>query len=365
MVKRELRVLVATGSSGGHVFPALSFIDALRETHPSAKSLLVVPQRHRIDARAFAGYDVRFIPFASLHPKLCVKNLFALFELVKASVASFFIFVEFRPQVVVGFGSLAALPSVLYGWFFRAKTVIHEQNVSPGLANRVASYFADKIALSFRQTEKYFGHAAAKLRFTGNLLRKELRVVKKEEARRFFHLSEALFTILVMGGSQGSRAINRAFLESLASLGGTSFIQIIHLTGMQDYEPVRQAYEQLNVACRVFPFLQEMQYAYSASDIVIGRAGATTIAELAFFGSPAILVPYPFASRHQLENALLLERAGCAVLIEEDKLSSICLSKALGDFLRIPERINSMKKHYEDFPSIDSKAVFLEEVFSA
>jgi UDP-N-acetylglucosamine--N-acetylmuramyl-(pentapeptide) pyrophosphoryl-undecaprenol N-acetylglucosamine transferase len=267
---------------------------------------------------------------------------------IKGSFESLKIILEFKPDIVVGFGSLDSAPSLFLAWLFRIPTMIHEQNVLPGKANSFLARFVDKVAVSFSNTGDYLKINQEKIALTGNPLRKRLKIIDKKTAAGFFGLSQDKFTILVMGGSQGSRHLNSGFLKAVSFLKNVEKIQIIHLTGQEDIEEIRGAYKRMNVASEVFGFFNEMEQAYSASDLVISRAGATTISELEYFKLPAILSPYPYAYSHQLENAKVLRNKGCAVIINDDDLDKDILKVALESIITKPDELKNMRLGFAD-----------------
>ena len=159
-------------------------------------------------------------------------------------------------------------------------------------------------------------------------------------------LDNNIFTILVMGGSQGSNRINEVFLSAASGMQASDKVQVIHISGEKDYEILKKSYEGLKLKVKLFGFLQDMEYAYSASDIVVSRAGATTISELMLYNLPAILLPYPFAYKHQLNNARVMETKGLAALIEDSELNAAKLGNILNDFISCPEKVNFTRSQY-------------------
>ncbi|MFA5114513.1 MAG: UDP-N-acetylglucosamine--N-acetylmuramyl-(pentapeptide) pyrophosphoryl-undecaprenol N-acetylglucosamine transferase, partial [Candidatus Omnitrophota bacterium] len=288
---KSARVMAVAGSSGGHIFPAVSLLDSLRESEPSAEVLLLLPRRSIKDRIGVLEYPVVAISIIPVKLGLDLRNLIAILRFLKGSFEELTALLKFRPNLVVGFGSISSIPLVLFARMAGIKTLIHEQNVIPGRANRFLAFFADKIALSFADTGVYLKCPKEKLIVTGNPLRRQMAPLDKTEARGYFGLSRDKFTILVSGGSQSSSNINEGFLKVSKRLRGRFSFQLIHLAGRNDCEHLREEYERSGIEARVFSFLDAMQYAYSASDAAVSRAGATTIAELIFFRLPAILVP--------------------------------------------------------------------------
>ena len=354
-----MKILVAAGASGGHIFPALSFMQALKEN----QALLVLPKKSIKDELAPGNFQIKYISISNIGLRPSLNNCISFFNFLKASFESFFLMLEFRPDVVVGFGSLACVPLVIFGWLFRIKTLIHEQNVVPGRANRFLAQLAEKTAISFEQSRKYLKVDPEKIILTGNPLRRELKIINRNEALKFFGFEES-FTLLVMGGSQGSHRINEYFVQALSGLRDLSKFQIIHICGKNDYETLLKKYRQLNCKFRLFPFLKEMQYAYSASDLALSRAGATTITELIYFTLPAVIIPYPFAYAHQLENAKVLESGRTAVVIKDTELKVEGLRQVLLDLINDPEKLKRMREGFKAFPKNDAASLLAKEALS-
>jgi len=353
-----------TGASGGHIFPALSLIARLKDSPEDIDTLFVLPRKNIGSQIISDSGRIEYLPVSKFRMEYSFKNLVEIFNFLKSFYKSIFILVEFRPSVVVGFGTLICVPMVFWAWFFRIKTIIHEQNVLPGRANRLLAVCADKIAVSFPQTKEYLKAYEAKVIFTGNPIKRELKRYPKKEARGFFGLDDNRSTILVMGGSQGSHRINYAFLAALESINEPDRLQIIHLTGKEDYNLLKDSYGNMKVDVRLFGFLKEMQFAYSAADLVISRSGATTIAELVYFALPAILIPYPFAYRHQLFNARVLESYRVALVIEDAALGKTGLGKVIASLLDDPLRISSMRDSYKNISRPEADNLLAKEVLS-
>jgi UDP-N-acetylglucosamine--N-acetylmuramyl-(pentapeptide) pyrophosphoryl-undecaprenol N-acetylglucosamine transferase len=251
---------------------------------------------------------------------------------------------------------------ILFAWFFRIKTLIHEQNVIPGKANRFLAKFCDKIAISFAETRKYLKGYERKTVLTGNPMRRDLIRMDKAKALDFFGFKEDRLTLLVMGGSQASHRINTAFFKSLSELAADHKLQVIHLCGQKDFDSLDYGYKDLRINYRLTPFLKEMQYAYSASDLAVCRAGATTVSELIFFKLPAVIVPYPFANAHQMANALVLEEKGCALIVEEALLDSGRLFEILRSLIGCPKKIAGMLLGYDSLGVNDANKLLVENL---
>jgi UDP-N-acetylglucosamine--N-acetylmuramyl-(pentapeptide) pyrophosphoryl-undecaprenol N-acetylglucosamine transferase len=256
------------------------------------------------------------------------------------------------------------VPVIIFAWFLRINTLIHEQNVIPGRANMFLAMLADRIAISFPKTRDYFRRYGKKIAYTGNPIRPELTLKDKLEALNFFGFSNDKFTILVMGGSQGSHRINVEFQKAISGISRELGFQIIHLSGSRDYSFLKPRYNGLNTQVRLFDFLKPMHYAYSAADLVISRAGATTISEIIFFALPAILIPYPYARAHQFANARILEENGCAVIMAEEELSTGRLKSGIEYFMSHPDKMKNMRLAYRDFIIPDSSQELGREIIA-
>ena len=359
-----MRILIVTGSSSGHIFPALGFLEVLKDKYKNIETLLVLPKKSIVNQTQTFGHKVDYISISPIKLRFDFKNIAAILKFFKSFLESIFILSVFRPHIVVGFGSLTCIPLVMSAWLFRIKTLIHEQNVVPGRANRFLARFTDKITISFAETRGYLKDYQKKIALTGNPLRKELIRVDKNKAISFFGFSDDKFTILVMGGSLGSHNINVEFLRAISTISDKRNLQIIHLSGFKDYDLLKQNYKDSNVNVRLFGFLQSMQYAYSACDLVICRAGATSIAEVIFFGIPAIIIPYPYAYGHQLGNAKVLESKGCAIIIQDKELDTDILRQVIVNLLNNSDKLNEMHLSYDNLYMPNANDLLADMVLS-
>jgi UDP-N-acetylglucosamine--N-acetylmuramyl-(pentapeptide) pyrophosphoryl-undecaprenol N-acetylglucosamine transferase len=341
-----MKIIVVAGASGGHIYPALAFLESLKDGKVVTEALLVLPLRSIKADFNSSGYQIKYISSARASFSLSLKNIISIFHSLKGFWESLCIFLKFKPDIVVGFGSIDSIAMVMLAWFFRAKVLIHEQNVIPGKANKFLAKFADCLAISFPESRRYFDLPAGKLALTGNPIRQGLKRLSKEEALRPFSLEKNKFTILVMGGSQGSQNINSAFLKVAAQLKDRSKLQVIHLLGRGDCQEASQIYKKMDIKAKVFNFFSSMEFAYSAADLAICRTGATTIAELIHFTLPAVLMPYPDVSVHQLENAEILREKGAGVIINEAELKGDRLKELLESYLNNPDRVLTMRAQY-------------------
>ncbi len=356
------RVLAVTGSSGGHIFPALSLLDSLKDGAPEIETLLVLPQGSIRDRIGDLECPLRYVSFSPIKLSLGLGNIMSILKFFKGVAEELWALLKFRPAVVVGFGGMASVPLILLARAGGRNTLIHEQNVIPGRANRLLALFSNRIALSFGATADYLKCYEKKIIITGNPLRREMAPVDKVKARDYFALSQDKFTLLVSGGSQGSHSLNSGFLKIVPSLARKHRIQVIHLSGNKDYGAVREQYRQSAVEARVYAFSNAMQYAYSAADLIISRAGATTIAELMLFKIPALLVPYPYAYSHQAANAWVLSERGCAFIIDDAAFARGEGSSILGGILNNSSELERMRRNYQGLNACGAAARLREAI---
>ncbi|MGD9014868.1 MAG: undecaprenyldiphospho-muramoylpentapeptide beta-N-acetylglucosaminyltransferase [Candidatus Omnitrophota bacterium] len=340
-----MRILIACGGTGGHIFPGLSLYRALKKIHSDADIILVLDKRATTASIVTEEFPHVYLALASPRFKFDLQDAFGVLQLLKGILQSLKIIIRMRPEVVIGFGGYASFFPVFFSWIFRRKTIIHEANVVPGRANRVLAYLVDKIAIGFAKTGDYFKANSSKVALTGNPLRPNLTKLEKTLAYDFFGFYPNKFTILVMGGSQGAHKINSAFINAVRLMEHKSEFQFIHLCGAGDHSFLKGSYADLGVKARIFAFFSAMEYAYSAADMVISRAGATSISEIAIFGLPLILIPYPYVRMHQVKNARYFKEHNAAILIEEKELSPLILKDKILELFDNPNLRESMSRN--------------------
>lgn len=339
------RVVIAAGGSGGHIFPAIALGRAIRREDASAEVLYVGSNKH-LDRRIFEKEGARFellttnkLPYR-LSPEIVVFAAKLLFDIAR----SFTIIVRRRPEAVVGFGGYVSFPVIAAAAALGIPTVVHEQNAVPGRANKALFALAQKIAVSFDRTRGLLGAQGAKACRTGNPIRSEIFIGDRTLGIRRFGLSPEKFTILVIGGSQGAHGLNKAFIDAMAMTDAAmkGGLQVIHITGVKDYEWALAEYARSAVDHRVHSFIDRIEEAYAAADLVVTRSGASALFELAYLAKPMVLVPYPFAMSHQAENAAIFAEAGAAVVLEEQRLSAPLFKETVTALVRDRQRLASL-----------------------
>ncbi len=334
-----MRCVIAGGGTGGHLFPGLAIAEAFIEREAGNEVLFVGTERG-IEARVLAGgrFPLKMIHAMPIKGRSFTGKLRALWILPKAIAEALTILKEFRPQLVLGVGGYASGPAVLAALLLRMKRAIHEQNVIPGMTNRMLKRFSQRIFVSFEETKRYFPER--KTVVTGNPIRKEI------TASAFSRGRGDRFTLLIFGGSAGAHRINTAILEALDSLKESkSSLRFIHQTGKEDFDLVSRGYEEKGFEAEVMPFIDEMARCYRRADLVICRSGASTVAELAVCGKASILIPYPYAAhQHQLINAQKLVDRGAAKMIRDEGLNGSFLSQVILDLYHHPEEREKMEE---------------------
>ncbi len=323
--KHITRLVIAGGGTGGHLFPGLAVAGEVKRRRPEAEVLFVTGER-RMETRILerSGFRRISIRVQALKGRGWFGALSSAALLPRGLAASRGILRGFGPGAVLGMGGYSAGPVCLAARTMGLPTAVHEQNAYPGLTNRLLSRIVDRVFLSFEESRKAFPGGACEL--TGNPVREAVLGVLPLENRPTRPLQ-----VLVVGGSQGARAVNTAVAEALQRLEhrGTK-LEVVHQTGDSDYGRVLQLYTERGLRGVVTPFIEDMAGAYEAADLVVGRAGASTVTELAVAGRPSILIPYPHATNdHQVTNARVLSEAGAAELLLEKDLDGRGLAQRL------------------------------------
>ena len=315
MTKEKLRILIAAGGTGGHVFPAIAIADETRKVNPNAE-FLFVGTKGKIEAHIVPqrGYALANIWISGFHRSFRMDNLLFPIKVVVSLVQSFFLIRKFQPNIVIGTGGYVCGPVLLIASMLGVPTIIHESNSYPGVTTRLLSTRATRIFTAFDATTRWLKRKD-NVELVGTPTRDVLGTISQEHGIRFFNLDPSKKTVLIFGGSLGAASINQAVREMIHELTGAG-IQFIWQTGKSDTTLVDEMKTKKNTWVGVF--IDKMEYAFAAADVVVCRAGATTLAELTRLGKAAILVPYPHAAAdHQTFNARSLVDAGAAIMITD------------------------------------------------
>ncbi len=310
-----MKVIIAGGGTGGHVFPAISIAEEILDRN-SGNEVLFVGTEQGIEKRILPekGYRVEFINSRGIVGKNFFQKVMAVISILGAMLSSLKMLRDFRPDAVIGVGGYASGPTLLCASMSSIPTAVCEQNSIPGLANRILSRFVGKIFITFEESKEHL--PAEKTVLTGNPIRRDLTHGAAEKKPR----QNAPRNIFVLGGSQGARKLNEIVPLSLGKLGAQ--INVTHQTGEAQVESVRETYRQLGISAEVFGFTDDMSRIYERTDLAICRAGSGTLSEITAFGIPSILIPLASSTHdHQLKNAKVLESNAAAVVVEEKELS--------------------------------------------
>lgn len=331
-----MRVIIAGGGTGGHLYPGIAVAEEFYRQDRDADVLFVGTQQG-IEARIVPkeGYKLETIPAGGIANKKIVSKLLSGAKMIKGFIKAMTILKRFKPDVVIGVGGYASVPMLSAAAVLRFPTIIMEQNLFPGLANKTLALMVDRVIVAFEGSKKFFKRNVEVL---GNPVRKGIIGCT--------HKKSGDFVIFVFGGSQGASAINKAVAESLEYLKKeSSGIRFLHQTGEKDFEWVRDSYRKSGIPADVTPYIYNMEEAYNKADIVISRAGATSIAEISACGRPAILIPYPFAAHdHQRHNAEYLKSIGSAEVISESDLTGKKVAEKIIYFLYNRDRLKEMSE---------------------
>lgn len=344
------KIILAGGGTGGHIYPAIAIASGLKNIFTDAKILFVGTERGlEKELVPEAGYELRTIRIRGFKRKLSFDTLISVKEMALGSIDSIRLLIKEKPDLVIGTGGYVAGPVIFFATLFKIPTIIHEQNVKPGVTNRILSHFVDKVAVSFSDSRKYFPEAKTVL--TGNPVRKDISTGKRSDALLKFGLNPDLPVVLCFGGSQGAARLNDAIINVMQKIIERKHFQLIHVTGKKHYDGIKGKLEnkgidivrQGHIILR--PYIYDMRDAYAAADLVISRAGAISISEICVCGKPAILIPLPTAAdHHQDYNARLLQRAGAGAIINDKHLTGKNLFDAIESIIFDKERLSKMSK---------------------
>lgn len=330
-----MKLVISAGGTGGHIFPGIAVAETLL-AQDEKNEVVFMGTTEGLESTIIprAGFRLLYIEAYQFLGKSPVYKALTILRLLKGIAMSAAILRKERPDAILGMGGFTSVPIITAGTLLGIPCFLHEQNVQPGLANKFLSKITKRTFISFEETKQYL--ATNKVRHSGNPLRKGL-------AKHYAEKKEWTFGIFVFGGSRGARSINDAILTFLPYLESYKNTVMYHQTGQEDFERVNAAYKNTLVTHEVFPFTNEMEKYYGLSDIVISRAGATTIFELAYFKKAAILIPYPYsAGDHQWKNASHVESVGGAHVIANDEATGERLFEVITHLMKEPELLKEM-----------------------
>ena len=343
-----MKIIVSGGGTGGHIYPALTIVRTIQAQHPEAEFLYVGTSKG-LEADIIPKEHLPFdtVDLQGFERHLTLDNVRRAGRAMAGVMKAMRIVKKFHPDAAVGTGGYVCGPILLAASLLHVPTLIQEQNVVPGITNKILSKFVTKVAVGTPEAVSHF--PAEKVVYTGNPIRREVLSATREEGMKAFGFDPAKRTVLVSGGSRGARAINRAMVPVLAEAAKHPEVQYLLVTGKGEYDDImarlRAAGVDLQQAphIRVEPYLYNMPQAQAMADLAVFRAGATGLAELTARGIPSVLIPYPYAAEnHQEHNAKALEEAGAARMIRNRELTPERLSSVLTELLSEPEKLQQM-----------------------
>jgi len=352
-VKTRCRILIAGGGTGGHLFPAIAVAEKIKEMKPETE-ILFVGTKSKIEGKVVPelGYKFKSIWIKGFSRKFNLENILFPVKLFVSLIQSIIINMKFMPRVAIGTGGYVSGPAIWGSSVLGAKIILLEQNSYPGITTRLLERYANEVHISFKDSEKYL-RRKDRLHLTGNPVRKNLGTEEKEKALKQFGLSTRKKTLLVIGGSLGAASINKAMAVNVRRLAENG-IQILWQTGKNYFTE----YENLNSPdVKMFEFIDDMNAAYSACNLLVARAGATTIAEILALGIPSILVPSPnVAENHQYHNAKSLEEKNAAILITDEKLDNELYEKVF-EIINSENKLNELKHNAASLAKPDAAEI--------
>lgn len=358
-----MRVVIAAGGTGGHILPGVAVAEGLER---KGIEVTFVGAGRELEQRLISGHGYRLITlpirgFLGMGP--FEKLRFPLLLLVSLLISIGLLLKE-KPGAVLGCGGYVSFPVLLAGLILGVPTLISEQDSHPGLVTRILARLVSQVHLPTPRAILFLGKRGS-LRVSGNPLRETISPVDRQLALKRFGLEKGVKTVLVFGGSQGARSINRAFSECLDHLPKGGRLQFIWITGGRDHSWAVRLKERSPFRIRVEEFLDEMGYAYSASDLVVSRAGGLATAEITALGLPSVLIPFPFATgKHQEMNARILERGGAARVILDEELNGKTLAKEISGLMANARTLEEMSQRARTMGRTDAKDLIVESILN-
>ncbi|MFP3983770.1 MAG: undecaprenyldiphospho-muramoylpentapeptide beta-N-acetylglucosaminyltransferase [Desulfurivibrionaceae bacterium] len=358
-----MRLIISGGGTGGHLYPGVAVAEEIRDSSPESRVFFIGTDR-AADKRAFAGsrFESAAITCQGLQGKSFWARLKICVQLPLSLIQALKLIYRFKPHLVLGVGGYVTGPVLLAARILGKPACIHEQNSVPGLANRLIGKFVDRIFISYPASEEYF--PAGKCIYTGNPVRREIAGVGTARHRKKGSGPDSGVTLGVLGGSQGAHRLNHLLVKGLAGIKEKlpSEFQVLHQTGSADEDMVREAYRAAGIRARVSDFFEDMADFYEKVDLVVSRAGATSLAEMSVVGIPMLLIPYPYAADdHQRKNAESMVEGGAARMFLEKGLTDVRLAEELLRLLTDEEERLKMARAAEGMAKADALSAIVTE----
>ncbi|MCR4434563.1 MAG: undecaprenyldiphospho-muramoylpentapeptide beta-N-acetylglucosaminyltransferase [Clostridiales bacterium] len=342
-----MKVVIAGGGTAGHINPGLAIAKFITQKNPRAQ-IIFVGTENGLETRLVPreGFELRLIKVRGFKRKLSFDTLRTVKELFRGMLEARRVLKEFKPDIVIGTGGYVCGPVLMNAAMMKIPTLIHEQNAFPGITNRILSKFVDAVAISFKESKKYF-KTGEKLFLTGNPIRSEMLDMDRVSARQKLGIAQESNLVVIFGGSRGAEKMNETVCEMALKYYRESDCQILFATGEAQYDEVRNKLKGLNYSSfNVVPYIYNMAEAMASADLMVCRAGAITISELTALGIPSVIIPSPnVTANHQEYNARALEEQGAAVVILEKDLNGSILYQQITDLLKDREQLAKMARN--------------------
>jgi UDP-N-acetylglucosamine--N-acetylmuramyl-(pentapeptide) pyrophosphoryl-undecaprenol N-acetylglucosamine transferase len=362
-LNKKFKIIISGGGTGGHIFPAIAIADAVKSRNPDVDVLFVGARgKMEMEKVPAAGYEIVGLPVAGFQRRLTFKNVTFFFKLASSLWKARQIVRSFRPDVVVGVGGYASGPVLKAASAAGIPTLLQEQNSYPGVTNKILAKKAQRICVAYPNMERFF--PPSRIVLTGNPVRQNLlKNVDRRLAYEILNLKSDKKTVLVIGGSLGAGSINHGVLDAVDDIGLRDDVQLLWQCGSYYYENLRSEVEQKGFNnIRLVPFIAAMDMAYAVADVVVSRAGAGTISELALLGKASILVPSPNVSEdHQTKNAMSLVKEGAALMVPDTETRENLISDAM-NLLVDDDKRKKLKQKIKMFAHINSANQIAEEI---
>ena len=354
------KIILSGGGAGGHIYPAIAIANDLKKRFPDATFLFVgAKDRMEMEKVPELGFDIKGLWISGIQRKLTLKNLIFPFKLLSSLWNARKILKSFKPDVVIGTGGFASGPLLYMAASKRIPCLIQEQNSYPGITNKLLAKKVQKICVAYDNLERFF--PKDKIIKTGNPVRQDLLNIdtKIVQAKDFFNLKHGKYTLLVLGGSLGARNINN-LIEKEMDFFNTQNVQVIWQCGKLYYEQFKIYNNTKDI--QVYPFLNNMDFAYAAADIIISRAGASSVSELCIVGKPVIFIPSPnVAEDHQTKNAMAVVNKDAAIIIKEDDLD-VDFENKFSQLILFPKKQRQLSINIKKLALIDATRQITDEV---
>jgi len=359
-----LNVLLTGGGTGGHLYPGLAIVEAIKQKMDC--EVRYIGTKQGVESRVIpeSGYPFYRIWMSGIHRGRLFINLLFPFKMAVSLIQSIAVLMNYRPDVVIGTGGYVSWPVMTAAWLLGKHRFIQEQNQQPGLVTRKLAALMQGVFISFPESRRYF-RKQDHLYMCGNPVRQDLENPSSSKAYDIFQMNPKFTTLFIFGGSQGARGINQAILTRIDQLMKRKNLQILWASGPRWFESVKERINQYHHRIQVLPYISNMGAAYSIADVIVCRSGATTVAEVSCLGKPVLFIPFPgAAANHQEANARVLSEAGAAFMVLESEIESGKLDRTLNYLLNHPKERGLMEKKIAAFGHPDAAQCIAKKILS-